>query len=425
MELQEIVFETLGKDYARGRYGVFDVIVARTDCFINATKLCALGGKRFDNWLANKQSKELIATVASLRSPGIPGDPARVVAAGPNVTRGTYVHPLLIPHIACWVSPSFAIKVSHLVNEAIVREHRAALASEKEKAEVANVALTIERKKAEIASEALALEKEKSSKLEAFVYEIHAELGSQRAAEAKRHAVLMGSLGEVRTEATAAKTEATAAKVAIGEAREDARQHSEFLGAKVDTLAGLSRGAIEKIEELAGLLDEAAQDQALPPDDEDKHENLAIIRRPGEHYGYRFACLNAAGLRRERAKMARREPPEAVVLELRCVPNATALYQRLAARLEDRVEFSKKSGTTKRFRLLRDFTEAELLSEARDEHAARKGGYPELAAGARAWGYLTETTVTTTVETTRTTATTRALAPLSDMELAEVLAGLL
>ena len=33
---------------------------------INATKLCAIANKRFDNWLANKSSKELIKNFKEL-----------------------------------------------------------------------------------------------------------------------------------------------------------------------------------------------------------------------------------------------------------------------------------------------------------------------------------------------------------------------
>src|SRR5438477_11343572 len=33
-----------------------------------------------------------------------------------RIISGTYCHPLLIPHIACWVSPIFALHVSKIVN---------------------------------------------------------------------------------------------------------------------------------------------------------------------------------------------------------------------------------------------------------------------------------------------------------------------
>ena len=37
---------------------------------------------------------------------------------------GTYCHPLLIPHIGCWVSPSFALKVSDIVNHYFIEEFK-------------------------------------------------------------------------------------------------------------------------------------------------------------------------------------------------------------------------------------------------------------------------------------------------------------
>jgi hypothetical protein len=43
---------------------------------------------------------------------------------GLNELRGTYAHPLLVPHIASWISPEFAFKVSRIVNDHLVREYR-------------------------------------------------------------------------------------------------------------------------------------------------------------------------------------------------------------------------------------------------------------------------------------------------------------
>jgi hypothetical protein len=37
---------------------------------------------------------------------------------------GTYCHPDLIPHIACWISPDLALKVSKIVNAYITQEYK-------------------------------------------------------------------------------------------------------------------------------------------------------------------------------------------------------------------------------------------------------------------------------------------------------------
>src|SRR5436190_13316626 len=44
-----------------------------------------------------------------------------------RIISGTYCHPLLIPHIACWVSPIFALQVSKIVNYYMEEEWRTKL----------------------------------------------------------------------------------------------------------------------------------------------------------------------------------------------------------------------------------------------------------------------------------------------------------
>jgi len=47
-----------------------------------------------------------------------------LINGGQNgLIRGTYVHELLIPHIASWISPQFGIKISKIVNSFIINEY--------------------------------------------------------------------------------------------------------------------------------------------------------------------------------------------------------------------------------------------------------------------------------------------------------------
>ena len=56
-----------------------------------------------------------------LFSPGIPGENKKAIIkveegrGKSGLINGTYVYPLLIPHIASWISEDFAIKVSEIV----------------------------------------------------------------------------------------------------------------------------------------------------------------------------------------------------------------------------------------------------------------------------------------------------------------------
>ena len=93
-----------------------------TTGYINATKLCTDGGKQVKAWLRNDGNKELIKYFEnSHRSNFTPM--TNILTGGQNSDlRGTYVHPKLITHIASWVSPAFAWKVSEIVNNFLIKE---------------------------------------------------------------------------------------------------------------------------------------------------------------------------------------------------------------------------------------------------------------------------------------------------------------
>lgn len=108
-------FEPINEKYSTAKYGDFTVIIDITNGYINATKLCAVGGKQMKNWIRNNGSKELIKEFETV------DNPTKIlitVTGGQNPEiRGTYVHPDLIPHIASWVSTKFACKVSKIINK--------------------------------------------------------------------------------------------------------------------------------------------------------------------------------------------------------------------------------------------------------------------------------------------------------------------
>ncbi|QGM48861.1 N1R/p28-like protein [Magpiepox virus] len=96
--------------------------------FINATKLCKLGNKRFRDWLRLDGSKELIEELEYINSlwkiKSSRADLRGMIIEVKNESKGkhqyevsgSYIHQDLIPHIASWISPSFAIKVSKIIN---------------------------------------------------------------------------------------------------------------------------------------------------------------------------------------------------------------------------------------------------------------------------------------------------------------------
>lgn len=129
MSLSDIIYESINDTYSYGKYGDITVIIMNTNSYVNVTKLCNEYGKEFRHWKENNGSKELIKEVddhiqARRNSDGPKPVSIITIGTGNNDLRGTYVHPLLVPHIASWISPKFAIKVSEIVNDYMVRQYK-------------------------------------------------------------------------------------------------------------------------------------------------------------------------------------------------------------------------------------------------------------------------------------------------------------
>src|SRR5438477_5125174 len=56
----EVAFEQIQGNYWYGAYGPFRVVMMKDSGYINATKMCNDGGKRFFNWSDLKSSHQLI-----------------------------------------------------------------------------------------------------------------------------------------------------------------------------------------------------------------------------------------------------------------------------------------------------------------------------------------------------------------------------
>lgn len=136
--LNQIIFENIDDKFAYGKYADFTVIIMKENRYINATKLCSKYGKQLHNWSKSDGNKELINEVNNeLLHKSDPSDrtnrfinndnPSMIVVKGgkqdKQIICGTYVHELLIPHIASWISPKFAIMVSKIVNNYLVDEY--------------------------------------------------------------------------------------------------------------------------------------------------------------------------------------------------------------------------------------------------------------------------------------------------------------
>jgi hypothetical protein len=122
--IMNIVFKDINDDYAWAKYGDFKVIIMKENGYINATHLVHLASKnkKLNDWSRGKSSQELINEIKS--STENPADDLLIPITGGKITeiRGTYAHPDLIPHIASWASPTFAVRVSKIVNKYFIKK---------------------------------------------------------------------------------------------------------------------------------------------------------------------------------------------------------------------------------------------------------------------------------------------------------------
>ena len=122
--LNQIIYESIDENYGFGKYGDFQVIIRKKDGYINATKLCKDGGKELKHWKETQYNTILFQKYTTIIGVDKSTPIMETNISGHLHTRGTYVHPILIPHIASWVSAEFAIRVSYIVNNFIVREYK-------------------------------------------------------------------------------------------------------------------------------------------------------------------------------------------------------------------------------------------------------------------------------------------------------------
>jgi len=121
-DIKDIIINKINDKYSRGTYADFSVILMNKNGYINATKLCQLAkeNKPFFEWTKTNISKRFYA--AASKESGLDRNKLEYVdnVSSDKKLRGTYVHPLLIPHIASWASEDFGMKVSNIVNKYFV-----------------------------------------------------------------------------------------------------------------------------------------------------------------------------------------------------------------------------------------------------------------------------------------------------------------
>ncbi|UOX38646.1 KilA N domain protein [Finch poxvirus] len=119
MDFSNLITREIDERFCHIKYDDFGIIM-KDNGFINATKLCELREKEFKKWIRLDGSKELIKTLEDannfwkVKSPE--SDLARVILEVDTERCKHQDYQDLVPSIASWISPSFAIKVSKIIN---------------------------------------------------------------------------------------------------------------------------------------------------------------------------------------------------------------------------------------------------------------------------------------------------------------------
>ena len=119
-------FQYINDEYCLVEYGTSKkrlLVVRTSDKKVNISQLCIDAGKQLKHWKEIDKSKEYIAQVMKkLHMTNVSELMDEVRKCGSNpIIRGVYAHELLVPNITQWCSAEFAVEVSIVMNNYMVK----------------------------------------------------------------------------------------------------------------------------------------------------------------------------------------------------------------------------------------------------------------------------------------------------------------
>lgn len=302
MSIHEIIYESINEKFSYGKYGDFKVIICRENYYINATKLCSEHGKRFDNWLQNDQSKELIQKVnEDLKNEGKSYESTMLITGGKGETsqlvRGTYVHQLIIPDVAKWISIDFRIKVYKILNSYLFNEY-------KDKLRESRKAI-----------------KDKDCKIDSLEAKLDEALRQLRKANKR------GERMERKLDVANEQLDETHEK--LNETHEKLDMTYEELTETQTILKTVSK-----------KLDVASNERVPPTKSITKFEDFALLKNKRKKADYRYYVIRGQPSYVNKKIDIKSDDKFEVVLRIKEVANSVNLYNRLKEQLKKKVEFT-------------------------------------------------------------------------------------
>jgi len=112
-------FVPINDNFTHTHYGDFKMMVMNANGYVNVDKICFGARKIFQDWLKKSETKELISGLEKILKPD------EVVMMNMNdsaKTKGTYIHPYLIPSAVAHIAPLFAARVTKMMIKYLVEE---------------------------------------------------------------------------------------------------------------------------------------------------------------------------------------------------------------------------------------------------------------------------------------------------------------
>ncbi|UOX38641.1 KilA N domain protein [Finch poxvirus] len=306
MDFSDLVTREIDQRFCYIKYDEFDLIMMKENGFINATKLCKLGGKDFHRWKRLDGSKELITKVKEMNGMWKSGPPRSgggiiIEVNGANQytdydIAGSYVHQDLIPHITSWISPFFAVKVSKIINCYLSGKYELKL--KKKEQEIVEKEITNK--------ELLELLQEFNRKYDKDTLEL-----KERYRELKKYNKRMEEKYDRDTR--------------------ELKEHNKRMEEKYDRDTKELKTELKKIEE-------RLKDKVINPSSPDKLHRLVILQKKNDSNSFRTLRVQAKGLDRELDKVKR----DYRVFFNAYEPNAVSCFNRLKERLleQERVKIN-------------------------------------------------------------------------------------
>jgi hypothetical protein len=323
MSLNEIIFDHIDDKYAYGKYGEFTVIMMTANRYINATKLCKEYGKELKHWRENKASNDLIDEVekeiTAVDYPAAVNNAFIIVNTSNKSEKnklisGTYVHELLIPHIASWISPQFGIKVSKIVNNFLITEYKNTIKDKDDKINELdkNIKELLEGNKKILNNHDLVLADNK--KLLANNDEMKKILEANQARLDKTYDRLVGAHEEIR----------------------DIKDKLDSTEGELQTVNDKLDNTTEELDVIKDKLDIATDDRVVKTKSKTTLEYLIVLKTTDMTEKYKYYIIRCQ--KRSIKQRLEEKSNYTEIKRIECCPNSTNLYNRIKEKLKNNLD---------------------------------------------------------------------------------------